>query len=60
MADERGVEELLEQRCEACDAPLTRLEIEAAREDGRPFLCSAHAAEELPAVDPEAGAERED
>jgi hypothetical protein len=28
---------------------LTELEIEAAREAGGPFLCSVHAAEQLPA-----------
>ena len=34
-----------------CGARLTAPEIEAAREAGGPFLCSVHAAEELPADD---------
>jgi hypothetical protein len=41
----------LERTCAVCGAALTKLEIDAARETGGPFLCSVHAAEELPAAD---------
>ena len=46
--EERTLEDSLEQTCTVCGARLTALEIEAAREAGGPFLCSVHAAEELP------------
>ena len=47
--EERTLEETLEKTCTVCGARLTKLEIDAARETGGPFLCSVHAAEELPA-----------
>jgi hypothetical protein len=47
--EERTLEDTLEKTCSVCGAPLTQPEIEAAREAGGPFLCSVHAAEELPA-----------
>ena len=47
--EERTLEDTLETTCSVCGAPLTQPEIEAARESGGPFLCSVHAAEELPA-----------
>ena len=49
--EERTLDDSLEQTCTICGARLTTLEIEAAREAGGPFLCSVHAAEELPAED---------
>ena len=49
--EERTLEETLEKTCAVCGARLTGQEIEAARETGGPFLCSVHAAEELPAAD---------
>ena len=49
--EERTLEDTLEQTCTMCGARLTALEIEAAREAGGPFLCSVHAAEELPAAE---------
>jgi hypothetical protein len=57
--EEHTLEETLEQTCSVCGARLTASEIEAARERGGPFLCSVHAAEELPAADAEAGGEPE-
>jgi hypothetical protein len=51
--EERTLDDTLEQTCSVCGARLTGLEIEAARERGGPFLCSVHAAEELPAADAE-------
>ena len=47
--EERTLEDTLEKSCAVCGAQLTKPEIEAAREAGGPFLCSVHAAEELPA-----------
>jgi hypothetical protein len=47
--EERTLDDSLEQTCSVCGATLTTQEIEAAREAGGPFLCSVHAAEELPA-----------
>jgi hypothetical protein len=47
--EERTLEDTLEKSCVVCGAQLTKIEIEAAREAGGPFLCSVHAAEELPA-----------
>jgi len=38
----------LECRCEVCGAELTESEVHASREAGGPFLCSIHAAEEVP------------
>jgi hypothetical protein len=49
--EERTLDDTLEMTCTVCGARLTKLEIEAAREAGGPFLCSVHAAEELPAAD---------
>jgi hypothetical protein len=51
--EEHTLPESFEGRCEVCGAELTQLEIEAAREENGPFLCSVHAAEELPAADDE-------
>jgi hypothetical protein len=48
--EEKTLEDNLERTCTVCGAELTDLEIEAAREAGGPFLCSVHAAEELPAA----------
>ena len=53
--EERTLEDTLEKTCAVCGARLTGREIEAARETGGPFLCSVHAAEELPAADLDAG-----
>ena len=47
--EERTLEETLERSCGVCGAPLTDQEILESRESGGPFLCSVHAAEELPA-----------
>ena len=46
--EEHTLEDQLERRCAVCGAELTEAEIHAARETAGPFLCSVHAAEELP------------
>ena len=44
----------MEQRtCEECGTPLTDEEISASIESGGRYLCSVHAAEELPAEEME-------
>lgn len=53
--EEHTLEDSLEQTCTVCGAQLTTAEIEAARDRGGPFLCTVHAAEELPAAEPEPG-----
>jgi hypothetical protein len=47
--EERTIEDNLARRCEVCGAALAEYELHEAREHGRPFLCSVHAAEQLPA-----------
>ena len=47
--EERTLEDTLERNCAVCGAQLTKQEIIESRESGGPFLCSVHAAEELPA-----------
>ena len=47
--EEHTLEDTLEHSCAACGARLTTQEILDSRETGGPFLCSVHAAEELPA-----------
>jgi hypothetical protein len=51
--EERTLDEPFEPCCEICGARLTESEIHIAREANGPFLCSVHAAEELPAQDDE-------
>lgn len=48
--EERTLDDNLERRCEVCGAELTEAEVHAAREAGKPFLCSQHVAEEFPLV----------
>lgn len=52
--EEHTLKEPFEARCEICGSELTQPEIHVAREANGPFLCSLHAAEELPAQDDEA------
>lgn len=51
LEEQEGVEPIVEQQCEECGAKLTEGEIRAAMESGGRYLCSVHAAEELPAGD---------
>jgi hypothetical protein len=39
---------VIERQCADCGAMLTRLEIEASLDAGGPYLCSVHAAEQVP------------
>jgi hypothetical protein len=49
--EEHSLEPTIERTCAECGAPLTSEEITASREAGGPFLCSVHAAEEVPLED---------
>ena len=44
-----GVDPLVERTCAVCGAKLSEGEIRASMESGRPYLCSVHAAEHVPA-----------
>ena len=44
---------IIEQECAECGAKLTDAEIEASLEAGGPYLCSVHAAEQVPLEDEE-------
>jgi hypothetical protein len=50
--DEQALEDNFGRRCEICGTALSEQEILDARELGRSFVCSQHAAEILPAEDP--------
>ena len=46
--EEHSLDPVIERTCSECGAKLTREEIVASLETGGPFLCSVHAAEEVP------------
>ncbi len=48
-----SVDPVIERTCAECGANLTEAEIRAALEAGRPYLCSVHAAELVPAEEAE-------
>ena len=54
--EEHSLDPVIERTCAECGAKLTPGEIEAAMDAGGPYLCSVHAAEEVP-LDAEAEAE---
>ncbi|MFP5325916.1 MAG: hypothetical protein ACLGHT_00355 [Acidimicrobiia bacterium] len=47
--EERTLDDTLARTCAVCGTELTKQEILESREAGGPFLCSVHAAEQLPA-----------
>jgi hypothetical protein len=47
--EEHTLDDTIAQTCSVCGAKLTTQEIEVAREEGGPFLCTVHAVEEAPA-----------
>ena len=49
--EEHSLDPVIEQTCAECGAVLTRQEIVASLEAGGPYLCSVHAAEEVPLDD---------
>jgi hypothetical protein len=54
--EEHTLDPPIERNCAECGAKLTSAEIQASIEAGGPFLCSVHAAEEIP-LDEESGLE---
>jgi hypothetical protein len=55
--EERSLDPVIERTCTECGAKLTREEIVASLEAGGPYLCSVHAAEEVPLDDENAPGE---
>jgi hypothetical protein len=49
--EEHSLDPVIERTCAECGARLTAEEIEAAVDAGGPFLCSIHAAEQVPLED---------
>ena len=52
LEETSGVDPVIERTCAECGTKLTEAEITASMEAGGPFLCSVHAAEEVPMEDP--------
>lgn len=50
--EEHSLDPVVERNCAVCGATLTDAEIEASLESGGHYLCSVHAAEEVPADEP--------
>lgn len=48
LEERGGVDPVIEHRCAECGTRLTEQEIRASLESGGRFLCSVHAAEEVP------------
>ncbi len=44
----RNLDPVIERTCAECGATLTAEEIRAALDAGQPYLCSVHAAEQVP------------
>jgi hypothetical protein len=49
--EERSLDPVIERTCAECGAKLTKQEIDASLDAGGPYLCSVHAAEEVPLAD---------
>jgi hypothetical protein len=58
MADleEHSLDPVIERTCAECGAALTTEEMRASLESGGPYLCSVHAAEQVPLEDDEGAA----
>ena len=54
--EEHTLDPVIERTCAECGAKLTREEIQASLDAGGPYLCSVHAAEEVP-LDEDQGVE---
>ena len=51
--EEHSLDPVVERTCAECGATLTEGEIRASLESGRRYLCSVHAAEEVPVEEEE-------
>jgi len=49
--EEHSLDPVIERHCSECGAKLTNSEIQASLDSGGPFLCTVHAAEEVPLED---------
>ena len=49
--EDRTLDPVIERTCAECGARLTDQEIKTSLEAGGPYLCSVHAAEEVPLED---------
>jgi hypothetical protein len=49
--EEHSLDPVIERQCAECGAKLTSQEIQTSLDAGGPFLCSVHAAEEVPLED---------
>jgi len=48
LEEKSGVDPLIEHTCAECGTKLTEQETRASLDTGGPFLCTVHAAEEVP------------
>jgi len=51
LEEHSGVDPVVERECAECGAKLTSEEIKASLDAGGAYLCSVHAAEEVPLED---------
>ena len=51
LEEKTGVDPVIERTCAECGTKLTDAEIRASLDTGGPFLCTVHAAEEVPLDD---------
>ncbi|HEV2074854.1 MAG TPA: hypothetical protein VGR10_01285 [Thermoleophilaceae bacterium] len=57
--EEQSLDPVVERTCGECGAQLTEGEIRASLESGGRYLCSVHAAEEVPVEEGQEAAEEE-
>lgn len=55
--EEHTLDPVIERTCAECGAQLTEQEIQASLESGGPYLCSVHAAEQVPVDEAEDSSE---
>jgi hypothetical protein len=48
LEEQQGVDPVIQRTCAECGAELTEEEIKASLEAGEIYLCSVHAAEQVP------------
>jgi hypothetical protein len=48
LEERDSVDPVIERRCAECGTTLTEQEIKASLDTGGPFLCTVHAAEQVP------------
>lgn len=53
--EERSIDPVIERTCAECGATLTEAEIKASLESDGPYLCSVHAAEQVPLEEEDPG-----